>query len=107
MVLLIKTYNILNHLHSLSPHVHDDLWYVHLLLFGGLAQSYVNGNQCPRPTNSSTACIYVLAQSEDLEIIHVYFCMTLCVQLGCGILNNLKCIEPTSMSKLLIQLVML
>jgi hypothetical protein len=54
MVLLIKTYNILNHLHSLSPHVHDDLWYVHLLLFGGLAQSYVNGNQCPRPTNSST-----------------------------------------------------
>ena len=48
------TYNSLNHLHSLSPHARNDLWYVHLVLFGGLAQSYVNGNQCPRPTNPST-----------------------------------------------------
>ena len=51
----IFTYNCLDHLDSLSPHVHDDLWYVDLLLFRGLAQSYVNGNECTCPTNSNTA----------------------------------------------------
>ena len=50
----IGTYNCLDHLHSLSPHVNNDLWYVHLSLFGGLGQSYVNGNQCPCSTHSST-----------------------------------------------------
>ena len=31
-----STYNCLDHLHSLFPHVNNDLWYVHLSLFGGL-----------------------------------------------------------------------
>ena len=52
-----RAYSSLDHFHSLFPHVYDDLWYVHLSLFGGLSQSCVNGYQCPRSTYSSTACV--------------------------------------------------